>query len=320
MDKTSDADIRWVDSTTSAYPERIEDLQTQVDYLDQQIRHYRAANENERIKHATEIANLHLEIDARADAVSREHFEQSQELHDSYRALLSERELQYENELARVSAEIAKVRDAERARHSEHTREIEKRHASQEDAHYRRRLNEVSEQHQRETHDLKTELKQARITLERLQTQLEKVTARADASEKAAGEHQVRARALEQRLAQQAEATTGAYTARIKDLERRAQAAESHLAEERARSAATISEILGKSASLAAEVDQSRSDFDDDRERLELATAIAEQHAKEQYDELLRAADDRALEGLNREAELEARIAELRRQLESQDR
>lgn len=325
---------------------RVDDLLAQIAYLEQEVLQGRELFEQERLRHATQIANLRLETDTELDVLRREELTRTQNVHESYRALLNERQLEYEHGLTTASAEAAARLESEQQRHEEMLKQERSRRQQQDDAEYRRSVTELVEQHDRSTQDLQNELVQAASSISRLEAALTETTEWAKTAESKRGDLAMRLSAAERRLEQVTGAADQRHDAQHAELEQRADLAEQRLTDERRRAAATLAEVLEQSAALAAETDSLRSslsaaaerssqrtneeieqvrndfeelseaaqrDFGAERWRLEQAAAIAKQESDEAYRALSIAADEQTAVFLQRESELEALIAELRR-------
>lgn len=331
---------------------RVDDLLAQIAYLEQEVLQGRELLEQERLRHATQIANRKLGHDTELDELRREELARTQKVHESYRALLNERQLEFEHGLSTAAAEAAALLEAEQQRHVEMLKQERSRKQQHEDAEYRRSVSELVEQHDRSTQDLRNELLQASSSISRLEAALAKATERAETAESKNGDLAMRLGAAERRLEQVTDVADHRQDAQRAELEQRVELAEQRLTDERRRAAATLAEVLEQSAALAAETDSLRSsldaaaernnqrtteeveqvrtdfaahseaaqrDFDAERSRLEQAAAMAKQESDDAYRKLSIAADEQTAVFLQRESELEALIVELRRRVVSTD-
>lgn len=290
---------------------RVEDLSTQLDFLNREISRYRDLVEQERILHATEVANLQLESDTRLDELRREERARSADLHDSYRALLSERQIEFEQSYSEAAAAAATELANERVRHRQTLRRNRDRRHALLEATRKQAVDEADESHHSERQALASELVQVTAANERLQMQLEAQTTRADQAESRAAAAETRLSWVERNI----DRSETRNQSRIDEAERQLAAAATRLESERQRSAATLAELLERSASIAAEADKARSDFAAHYAKTEHAVASAQRLAKAEHQSLTKAADERASHALQRESDLEAAIAELRAQL-----
>jgi hypothetical protein len=290
---------------------RVADLSTQLRFLDREIGRYRDLLEQERIRHATEMANLQLESDTRLDEMRREERARSTALHDSYRALLSERQIEFEQSLSEAAATNAAELANERNRYHQTLKRDRNRRDALLESIRKQTLDEADELYHSERQALASELLQSTATNERLQVELEAQIARADRAESRAAQAEIRLSAVDRTL----DRSEARSQLRIDEAERQLVAAADRLEWERQRSAATLAELLERSASIAAEADKARSDLAALQAKAEHAAASAQQLAKAEYQSLVAAADERASRALQRESDLEAAIAELRAQL-----
>jgi hypothetical protein len=287
---------------------RLADLAVQIDFLDREIARYRELVEHERIRHSTELADRQLEADTKLDEIRREERHQTQALHDSYRALLSERQVEFEQGLSAASAANAAELIDERQRHQEILEHTHTRRDVVLEASRRQTIDEINESHQRARQALETELTQASSAIDRLQAEVKSQLQRADQAEAKAASAHAQLSALKRQVSR----LESQQQLRSEEADKQVASATSRLDAERQRSAATLAELLERSASIAAEADKARSDFAAEHARAEHAAATADQRARAEYQALADAADDRAGRAIKRETELEALIAELR--------
>jgi len=299
------------ESAAQSTARRVADLSTQIDFLDREIARYRELLERERIRHSTEFANLQLETDHRLDEIRRNERLQTQNLHDSYRKLLSERQVEFEAAISEAAAASAAELSEERRRYEETLSHERTRREAQIEASRQQVVDELSAAHKRSNHSLQSELRQATSTIARLESELAEYVERARLAEIQVHNDAVLIERLEQRV-DIAEAHQRKASA---DVEARLELAERRLEAERRRSAATLAELLERSASVAAEADQARSNYAAEQVKTAHAAASARVRAEADYASLSEAADERAARALVREGDLEAVIAELRAHL-----
>jgi hypothetical protein len=287
---------------------RLEDLTSQIDFLDREVIRYRELLEQERIRQSTKLADQQLLADTQLDELRRAERRQAQTLHDSYRSLLSERQVEFEQTLSKAAAETAAELAEERRRYEEMLGEERSRSEVMAEANRQQVIDELNESHQRSRKSLLLELSQATEAGERLQDEVGEYIERSSQAEIRVHDSQVEVTALKHRL----ETIDQQHRSRLEELEKQLKMSTRRVEAERKRLAATLAELLERSASIAAEADKTRSDFgaaQADAERSALATRDS---AKDEYEALIEAADDRASRALVRESELEAVIAELR--------
>lgn len=282
---------------------RVDDLVDQIRFLDQEVARYRELVESERIHHARELNDQQLAADARLDQHRRDARRQTKSLHDSYRLLLSERQVELDQALSNAAGEHANQLDDERARHQEildqeRTRRDHLLASSRQQA-----IDELTDAYERSERELRAELAQAHRSRKRLQGELNAANERAHRAEDLADE-------LRDQLAQaihRADTSDTTLARKMAEAESRVTSAERRLESERQRSASTLIEVLERSAALAADADRARSEF-----AAELART---KHLAERGPNRA-ALDELAAKALQREAELEALIAELRSQIQ----
>ena len=290
---------------------RVADLASQIEFLDREIARYRELLETERIRHATEIADLQLKTDTEIDQLRREERLETQALHDSYRTLMNERQIEHEQALSKAAASSAAAVGNERERYDQLLARERSRRDVLLEAGRNQAVEELSESHQQSRQGLVNELLQAATTIERLEHDLLSARARAVAAEQRFAEAREQAVTAQSQL----DAIEQQQAAEIHDLRAQLDTAHQRTDAERKRSAATLAELLERSASIAAEADRVRSELAAERAKAAHVLATAEQRASEDYHALATAADERAANGLAREIELEGVIADLRARL-----
>lgn len=290
---------------------RIADLSAQISFLDQETARYRELLENDRIRNATKIGELQLAADTRFDNMRREERNRSQALHDSYRSLLNERQMEFEAALSKASTESAAALAEERRRSEEILASEKARREEALEAIRRQTIEEVNATHHRARRSLQTELKQALATIERLKAELATQAVQIEQSSTELQQAQSALTEAENRVSM----LQDDKRIRTEEVETRLERAAHKVESERQRAAATMSELLERSATLAAEADEMRARFHAEQAVAEKAALEARRKADEQYTALADAADERATQALAREAELEDVIAELRKQL-----
>ena len=290
---------------------RVADLTSQIEFLDREIARYRQLVEAERIRHATELADLQLETDTEIDRLRREERLETQALHDSYRSLMNERQIEHEQALSKATASSAAAVAQERERYDQLLARERGRRDVLLEAGRKQAVEELSESHQQSRQSLVNELLQAATTIERLEHDLHSERARADVAEQRFAEAEQQAATA--RL--QIDTIEQKHAAAIDELRTQLDIAHERTDAERKRSAATLAELLERSASIAAEADRVRSELAAEQAKAAHVLATTEQRAAERYQELAAAADERAANGLARETELEGVIADLRARL-----
>ena len=287
---------------------RIEDLAVQIDFLESEVVRYRTALENERLRHAQQLADSGLELDRRSDILRRSEREHTAKLHESYRKLLAERQIELEEAISHAAAGHALELQAERERHTEIVVELRRRAHRQLEAGQAQTIDELNAGFKTERDELIRDLEQARSTISRLTEQIEVVRAEAAAAKAAHKDQTLLVATLERRL----DVVDGQHRAQTEDLQRQVAIAEARIQAERQRAAATVAEVLEHSASIAAEADIVRTESASLIARAEDAAANARRQARFEYEVLAEEADERAYRASIREAELEATIARLR--------
>jgi len=292
--------------------QRIEDLTTQVSFLDAELSRYRDILERERIKSATDLADQQLLSDTKLDDLRREQRREFQALADVQRAKLDERQVDFEQQLSRLAARNAELLEEERARHQE-ILQVERTRRDIKIATARNQArDEANDAHNRIIKQLRAEAEQAASTIARLERDIDGVVERAKTSAMATHHAELETANTSGRMAE-AEAR---HAKQLAELEEERDHALERAEAERQRSAATLAELLEQSATIAAEADRARDSIVAEREKTEAEAAAARERAKAEYKALVIAADERATLALARETELESLIAELRQQLQ----
>lgn len=295
--------------------QRIADLTSQIEFLDREIVRYRELLEHQRIRFATNIADVQLASDTSLDELRRHSRSETQALHDSYRAAMTAQQVEFDqllsNERSASAAELAELQQ----RQQETLERVHARNADALEANRQQTADEASESHQRVRHALESELAQATMTIQRLESEL---VAQVELSDRA-GADAAKAAQKTAALQRQIDRIEDQHRLRLDEAEKQVAAATERLNAERRRSAATLAELLERSASIAAETDKARTQFE---ARLEAKQAETEQalsqavhRAQADYRDLAAAADERAALAIARESELEDAIAQLRNQL-----
>lgn len=301
-------------TATPAGARRIADLTSQIDFLNNEVARYRELLETERIRHATELANQQLATDGKVDAIRRDTRLELQAVHASYRNLMTEQQLEYEEALSAAAAESASALQEEQDRHQELlSSEVDRRKSQVESARLQV-VEEMMDSHETTRHGLLNELSQAADTIERLRGDLDNFVERAQQAELRAHEHEVETVALRQKL----KGLEDRHVAKLADLRAQLERASQRVESERQRSAATLTEVLERSAAEAAASDRAKTEHAEALARAEHKALEAYREAKEENDELRRTMDDRGQVALEREIELESVIAELRMRLGDQ--
>jgi len=254
------------------------------------------------------MADLQLAADSRLDDMRREERIQTQALHDSYRNLLNERQIENEQALSKMATAHAAELASERARSEAFLDQEIARSKTSADASSRQTLDELNESHVQSQVKLRSELRQATETVGRLERELAEYVERARLAEIQVHDYDTEVTKLRRRL----DELDSHNDAQLKATETRLAVAEKRLQAERRRSAATLAELLERSAAIAAEADSARSLFATERSDAEQAAIAELKQAHNDYASLAAAADERASRALLREADLEAAIAELR--------
>lgn len=290
---------------------RLEDLTSRIDFLDREVVRYGELLERERIRRSTQLADQQLLADTKLDELRRAERRQAQTLHDSYRALLSERQVEFEQTLSKTSAETAAELAEERHRYEEMLSQERSRNEIMAKANRQQLIDELNESHHRSQQNLLIELSQATETVERLQGDVNEFVERSSQAETRVHDYQVEIKALKHHLA----TVEQQHRSKLEEVEKQLDMANRRAQAERKRSAATLTELLERSASIAAETDNARADFAATQANAERSAAAERNSAKREYAALLEAVDDRAGRALVREGELEAVITELRDRL-----
>lgn len=286
---------------------RIADLATQIDFLDLEVSRYRQMLEAERISHATELGEIQLDADTRLDEERRKFRNQAKTIHDSYRALLADQQIEFERVLSEATASHERVLIAERSRYESIVDEQRSRHESVLDSSRRQSIDEVTSSREQADKRLASELTQSTNAVRRLQAEVDSYAQRASSAEDTAHDRQREITALQRRL----NALSVEQTTRLDDAQKQLTTAHHRIEAERRRAAATLAELLNRSASIAAEADKARSDAAAAKAMAKHAAATAHERAQAEYADLASAAS-------RREAELERVIAELRAELRAQ--
>lgn len=272
---------------------RLADLSTQIEFLDGEVARYRQLVETERIRHATEITELELAADSRIDDQARRFRLQTKTLHDAYRSQLAAQQIEHEEALSAQVAEHAELLAAERRRYEEMSTRQRTRHETLLESARRQSMDQFRSS-SNETDVLRSkELAQAKETIDRLRREVDSASKRLRRSEDFAEAHRRENRLLHKRV----ETLTADFRARLDDSTAQLTAARNRLEIERRRSAATLAELLERSAAIAAEADLLRA---------RLAATDAE---------LATTRACEAADPFEREAELEAAIGDLRAEL-----
>jgi hypothetical protein len=295
----------------NAYRRRIVDVEAQMQFLEGEAKRYRDAIERERIAHATELAELRLQLDTQHDELERTRRGSTNKLHDSYRQLLSEQQIEFDKERAILQHDAAAALTVERERSDQQLRTERTRREVTLQATERQVRDELTREHERNAQTLRAELAQANATIRRLKGEIDKVAPHfSDAVDRAAAtkrelDNVERRHRLEREQAR----------SQLAEANRRVGEAERRLTVERNRMAATLSELLERSATIAAESDRANAAFEDQLSVMETSSASEVTQVRAEYARLAEAADHRAQIALQREAELEGVIAELRAEL-----
>ena len=302
---------RFEADSEEAYQRRIADVEAQMQFLEGEAKRYRDTIERERIAHATELAELRLQLDTQHDELERTRRGSTNKLHDSYRQLLSEQQIEFDKERAILQHDAAAALTVERERSDQQLRTERTRREVALQAAERQVRDELTRAHERDAQTLRAELAQANATIRRLKGEIDKVAPHfSDAVDRAAAmkrelDNVERRHRLEREQAR----------SQLAEANRRVGEAERRLTVERNRMAATLSELLERSATIAAESDRANAAFEDQLSVMETSSASELTQVRAEYARLAEAADHRAQVALRREAELERVIAELRAEL-----
>jgi len=290
---------------------RVDDLESQILFLDSEIGRYREIIERQRIEHSTRLANLQLKLDTQRDELERKRRNEAKELHTSYRRKLAEQQI--ENEKQRSVLKLTTTNtltDQQEKAASEIRKERSRREAAIEAAE-RHLRDEMTRTHASEMKVLRSALAQAKSKLYQADGDSgdhARILARA---ENRAVEAERQADMLDRRLT----LVQDQFRSQLADANRQIGDANRRLAAERNKMAATLSELLQRSASIAGEADRAKTEYVARLETIEQSSTSEVDQTKAAYDQMAQAAEARASQAIEREAELENVIAELRAEL-----
>lgn len=273
---------------------RVADLATQIEFLDSEVARYRRLIEAERIRHATELAELRLDADSRVDEERRKARVEKESLLDTQRRQLSALQLEHEAALSSLVTEHADALAAERRRYESMTSELRARYEALLEGARRHVADDLEATHAELEKGRLVELERLKRTVERLENERDRLSAQAEHKEELLTTLRHDHHELRRRL----EVLGSERHSRIDEAERRAEAARRQLETERRKSSATLAELLERSASIAGEADRLRSEATDWAEEARAAWAQLELSRE-------------------RETALESLIADLRAELDT---
>lgn len=273
---------------------RVADLATQIEFLEREGVRYRRLIEAERIRHATELADLQLDADSRVDDERRKARTEREALLEAQHRRLATLQIEHETALSALLTAHADALATERRRYESMSAEQRSRHDALVEAARRQVADDLDAAHAELQKRQTAELQRLERSVAALETERTELSALALRNERRLGTLERENEELRRQLA----AESSNRRSRIDRAERRAESAERRLETERRKSSATLAELLERSASIANEADRLRS---------EAADATEDARAAWLHLEVSR----------ERETALESRIAELRAQLET---
>ena len=288
--------------------QRIEDLETQVEFLDDEVQRYREQLESHRIEQSRLVANLAVQADAALDEHRRAQQAEIEELHDHYRDAIAARQIGFDEQLAALEVKHQRDLDnqhgvyeqrlsAERRRVDIEISAAQSRISEEHNSDAASKLNAVTHTLQQRDHlvdELRAEARRLRHDLSEAIESAEALQARSGSDERE------RARAVEE------------LRRDVEKLERQNASLVEQMQTERRQAAATLAEVMEQSAVVARELDAAERTSAAERAEAAAASEAEVERARADYETLLEAADERVRMAFDREAELEALIAQLR--------